>query len=164
MYKGKAMWGHNETVTICKPEREVSPETKPASILILDIQPPELCENKCLLFKATRLWFCYGSASWLRQMRIQTSGGHQRSKGEDCPWSWGVEVRSSSGQRSGGAERWCTWEAQEGWVFGVDMSTLLYLKRITNKDLLYSTGNAAQYSVTTLLGKEFEKEWIRVYV
>ena len=32
--------------------------------------------------------------------------------------------------------------------FGIDMS-LLYLKWITNKDLLYSTGNSAEYSVTT---------------
>ena len=29
-----------------------------------------------------------------------------------------------------------------------DMYTLLYLKWITNKDLLYSTGNSAQYYVT----------------
>ena len=28
--------------------------------------------------------------------------------------------------------------------FGIDMYTLLYLKRITNKVLLYSTGNSAQ--------------------
>ena len=27
--------------------------------------------------------------------------------------------------------------------FGVDMYTLLYLKWITNKDLIYSTGNSA---------------------
>ena len=33
--------------------------------------------------------------------------------------------------------------------FGIDMYTLLYLKWITNKDLLYSTGNSAQYYVTT---------------
>ena len=32
---------------------------------------------------------------------------------------------------------------------GIDMYTLLYLKWITSKDLLYSTGNSAQYSVTT---------------
>ena len=38
----------------------------------------------------------------------------------------------------------------EGWregivrEFGIDMYTLLYLKRITNKNLLYSTGNSAQ--------------------
>ena len=35
------------------------------------------------------------------------------------------------------------------WEFGIDMYTLLYLKQITNKDLLYSTGNSAQYSVVT---------------
>ena len=28
--------------------------------------------------------------------------------------------------------------------FGVDMYTLLYLKRVINKDRLYSTGNSAQ--------------------
>ena len=38
----------------------------------------------------------------------------------------------------------------EGWREGIvrevriDMNTLLYLKRITDKDLLYSTGNSAQ--------------------
>ena len=41
----------------------------------------------------------------------------------------------------------------EGWVegiveeFGMDMYTLLYLKEITNKDLLYSTWDSAQYSL-----------------
>ena len=33
------------------------------------------------------------------------------------------------------------------WEFGIDMYTLLYLKKMTNKGLLYSTGNSAQYSV-----------------
>ena len=33
--------------------------------------------------------------------------------------------------------------------FGIDIYTLPYLKWITNKDLLYSTGNSAQYYVTT---------------
>ena len=33
--------------------------------------------------------------------------------------------------------------------FGMDMSTLLDLKWITNKDLLYITGNFAQYFVKT---------------
>ena len=33
--------------------------------------------------------------------------------------------------------------------FGIDIYTLLYLKWITNKDLLYSIRNAAQYSVIT---------------
>jgi len=33
--------------------------------------------------------------------------------------------------------------------FGIDMYTLLCLKWIANKDLLHSTGNSAQYYVTT---------------
>ena len=33
--------------------------------------------------------------------------------------------------------------------FGINMYTLLYLKWITNKDLLHSTGNSAQYYLTT---------------
>ena len=32
------------------------------------------------------------------------------------------------------------------WEFGVDMYTLLYLKQITKKDLLYSTRKSPQYS------------------
>ena len=43
------------------------------------------------------------------------------------------------------------------WEFGMDMYTLLYLKWITNKDLLYSTGNAAQYSINNLSGKRIWK-------
>ena len=35
------------------------------------------------------------------------------------------------------------------WEFGIAMYILLYLKQITNRDLLYSTGNSAQYSVIT---------------
>ena len=33
-----------------------------------------------------------------------------------------------------------------------------------NKDLLYSTGNATQYSVIIYMRKESEKEWIYEYV
>ena len=33
--------------------------------------------------------------------------------------------------------------------FGIDVYTLLYFKWITNKDLLHSIGNSAQYSVIT---------------
>ena len=52
---------------------------------------------------------------------------------------------------------------EEGWgegivrEFGTDMYTLLYIKYINNKDLLYSTGNSTQYSVITYMGKESEK-------
>ena len=46
----------------------------------------------------------------------------------------------------------------------MDMHTLLYLKWITNKDLLYSTWNSAQCCVAAGMGGEFGGEWIHVYV
>ena len=48
--------------------------------------------------------------------------------------------------------------------FGMDIYTLLYLKWITNKDLLYSTQNCAQCYVAAWMGGEFGGEWIHVYV
>ena len=47
--------------------------------------------------------------------------------------------------------------------FGMDMYTLLYVKWITTKDLLYSTGYSAQYYVAASRGGGFEGEWIHVY-
>ena len=41
---------------------------------------------------------------------------------------------------------------------------LLYLKWITNKDLLYTTWNSAQCYVAAWIGGEFGREWIHVYV
>jgi len=43
------------------------------------------------------------------------------------------------------------------------MDTLLCLKWIPNKDLLYSTGNSAQCSVAAWVGGELGGEWIHVY-
>ena len=40
-------------------------------------------------------------------------------------------------------------QGRDSWGVWVNMYTLLYLKRITNKDPLYSTGHSAQYSVIT---------------
>ena len=60
--------------------------------------------------------------------------------------------------------------SREGWgqgivrEFGVDMYTLLFLKWITNKDLLYSTGNSVQCYVAAWMGGEFEGKCIHVYV
>ena len=48
--------------------------------------------------------------------------------------------------------------------FGMDMYTPLYLKWITNKDLLSRTGNSAQCYVSAWGGGEFGREWIHVYV
>ena len=57
---------------------------------------------------------------------------------------------------------------QRGWggeisqEFGINRYTLLYVKQITNKDLLYSTGNYIQYLVITYNGKEYEKEKLKL--
>ena len=48
--------------------------------------------------------------------------------------------------------------------FATNTYTLLYLKQITNKDLLSSTGNSAQCYVAAWMGGEFGGEWIHVYV
>ena len=46
----------------------------------------------------------------------------------------------------------------------MDMYTLLYLKWIINKDLLYSPGSSGQCYVAAWMGGGFEGEWIHVYV
>ena len=58
------------------------------------------------------------------------------------------------GEKNGGKDR----------EFGIDRYTLLYLKWITNKVLLYSTGNSAQCYVAAWIRGEFVGEWIHVYV
>ena len=50
------------------------------------------------------------------------------------------------------------------WEIGIDIYTLLYVKQITNKDLLYSTGNSTRYSVMAYMEKKSKIEWIYVYV
>ena len=47
---------------------------------------------------------------------------------------------------------------------GMDIDTLLYLKWITNKDLMYSTWNSAQCHVAAWVGGEFGGEWTHVHV
>ena len=44
------------------------------------------------------------------------------------------------------------------------MYSLLYLKWITNKNLLYSSWNSAQCYVPAWMEGGFEGEWIHVYV
>lgn len=39
---------------------------------------------------------------------------------------------------------------------------LLYIEYITNKDLLYNTGNSAKYSIIIYMGTDSEEEWIYV--
>ena len=47
---------------------------------------------------------------------------------------------------------------------GIDMYTLLYLKWMTNKDLLCGTGKSAQCYMAAWMGGEFGREWIHSYV
>ena len=46
----------------------------------------------------------------------------------------------------------------------METNTQLYLKWITNQDLLRSSGNSAQGYVTARMGGEFGGEWTRGYV
>ena len=48
--------------------------------------------------------------------------------------------------------------------FGINIHTLLYIKLISNKDLLYSKGNSTQYSVTTYKGIESKKTKNSIYI
>ena len=48
--------------------------------------------------------------------------------------------------------------------FGMDMYTLLYLKWITKKDLLYSIWSSAQCYLAACIGGEFGREWTRVFM
>ena len=40
---------------------------------------------------------------------------------------------------------------------GIDKYTLLYIKQMTNKDLLYSSGNSIQYSAMPIGGKNLKQ-------
>ena len=50
------------------------------------------------------------------------------------------------------------------WQIGIDIYTLLCIKYITKKNLLYSTGNSTQYSVMAYMGKESKKKKKRVAI
>ena len=60
--------------------------------------------------------------------------------------------RKQSYGNKGGKEGGINWEIE------IHICTLLYIKQITNKHLLYSTGNSTQYSLMTYMGKESKKE------
>ena len=46
----------------------------------------------------------------------------------------------------------------------MDMYTVLYLKWVSNNDLLNSTWNSAQCYVAAWVGGDFGGEWIHVYM
>ena len=50
------------------------------------------------------------------------------------------------------------------WKVEIDIYTLIQIKWITNKDLLYSTGNSTEYPAMTYMGIESKREWMYVYI
>ena len=50
------------------------------------------------------------------------------------------------------------------WEFGISRCKLLCIGWIKSKVLLYSTGNYIQYAVINQNGKEYEKEYIYIYI
>ena len=48
------------------------------------------------------------------------------------------------------------------WEYGINRYTPLYIKQVSNKDLLYSTGNYIQSPVINHNGKKYEKDYIYV--
>ena len=53
---------------------------------------------------------------------------------------------------------------QMNWEIGIDIYTLLCIKQVVNEDLIYSTGNSTQCSVTTKLIRKSKEEGIYVCV
>ena len=49
------------------------------------------------------------------------------------------------------------------WEIGIDIYTLLYIKQITDENLLDSMGNSSQCSVATSMGRK-SKKWMCVYM
>ena len=50
------------------------------------------------------------------------------------------------------------------WEIGIDIHTLLPTKYITNKDLLYSTGNSTQSSVMIYMERNLKKVAICIHI
>ena len=73
----------------------------------------------------------------------------------------GVEKREPLWLLQGGGSGEWKWIVRD---FGVDIYTLIYFKRITNKDLRHNTWNSAQCFVGAWMGGEFGREWTHVWL
>ena len=79
--------------------------------------------------------------------------------------AWEKDIRKKKTNRSHrckkqtyGHQRIRGWERGVNWESGTDIYPLVYTKQITNKNLLYSTGNSPQYSIMAYMGKESKKK------
>ena len=50
------------------------------------------------------------------------------------------------------------------WEVEINIYTLIYVKSVTVKNALKSTGKSPQYSVMTCMGEESKQEWICICV
>ena len=53
---------------------------------------------------------------------------------------------------------------RDGWEIGIGVGTLRDMDQLADRDQLYSTGNATQYSAIFYVGKESEREWLCIFV
>lgn len=51
-------------------------------------------------------------------------------------------------------------EDEINWKFGINMYTLLYIKEVIKKDLLYSIENYTEHYVITYMEKHLKMNWI----
>ena len=79
-----------------------------------------------------------------------------RTKTNDIIYMWNLKKKKDTRQKQTYRHRKQIYGYQRGkvrirmdWEFGINIYTLLYIKQITNKDLLYSTGNYSQYFLIT---------------
>ena len=84
----------------------------------------------------------------------------------DIPYMWNLKNDTNELRNRLTDRKWTYGCWGEGIVrdFGMVMYTLLYLKRITNKDLLYSTWSSAQCYVAAWMGEGSGGERISIYV
>ena len=170
--------GHSKGYAKCKIKPNVScsktRKTFPPFLLLSLTQPVMVLFSFFMLFNVILLHSRgYSPVGW-----VQTPQHLQFHCGVDCRHLTRTPTmpRSPQGGSRGEGGRWeddrrqnlIQADAPSSWDFTyktqIQSQSLLYLEWITNKDLLYSTGNSAQCYVADWMGGGFGGEWIHVYV
>lgn len=76
------MWGHSEKVAVCNQGGGNSQDTNPGDTWILDMQAPELRENKLLWFKPLSLWYSV-TAAWVNNTKADKKRVAKKVKLQD---------------------------------------------------------------------------------
>ena len=83
-------------------------------------------------------------------------GWHHQLNGRKFEQTLGDSEGKPGMLQSLGSQRiWHNWATEK-------QQPLRYIRQMTNKDVLYSTGNSTQYSGITYMRKEPKKEWIYI--